>query len=231
MSLVIKANIDNVDDLPNIPCDSNIDNNINNLMKTITNETAKKKLIIGLLNKDLMKYNRHSLTNFPINRSQTIFGSSQCYTFFMNNHYNLEELKDHFYPYPNNINFLHLVIYHNIDIDKLLNFLLTIFYEVSDKEKIKYKYFLVINSATKFDFYNFDFTQDYETLFLSDYEKLTNKQNENNDEIKELKQIINKLSSQVEIYKTIVNNLVERLDKIEENNDVIKQLKEIIKKT
>lgn len=238
MSLVIKANIDNVDDLPNIPCDSNINNNIDNLIKTITNKTAKKKLIIGLLNKDLMKYNKNNYKNFPINRNQILQGSNPCYSIFNDIQVNIKELNDYFSPYPNNINFLHLVIYHHIDIDKLLDFLLNIFYKVSN-EIIKKKYFDVINSATKFDFYNFDFTQDYEKLFLSDYEKLTKDNKEFNniiidDLIKQnilLNDSIKSLSKQVDVYKTIVNHLVERLDKIEENNDIIKQLKEIINKT
>jgi hypothetical protein len=209
----------------------------------------------------------------------------------------LKKIHDNFICYPENINILHLIIYHNINIDKLLLFLITRYYNdkfynpgfyfrkgsdqnnypceneyPNDNDKGEQKliklYIDVINSATKFDKYNFDFTQDYETLFLDDYEnididksqfeivnreinimkriydekfdeyndKICNLEIENNELKEIIKEINNKINSQVElndnvkklqnqieVYRIIVNDKICNLE-IENN-----ELKEIIK--
>jgi hypothetical protein len=61
---IIKANIDNINDLPNICSDVNIIINVENIIKTITNFKAKKKLIVELLNKNLMKLKHQNEDKF-----------------------------------------------------------------------------------------------------------------------------------------------------------------------
>ena len=305
MSIFIKENIDNIDDLPNIsvlidysrhisvqtePRYKVDEKHIDYIIKSITNIISKKKLIIQLLNQNLTKKILNNTDNIPFTKLETEYCNDNTFKNISHNHFKC---------YPENINFLHLVIYHNINIDKLLLFLLYKFYinlynnnnnkdyfvdtEVVGRSCIGKSYVLyydVINSANKFDKYNFNFGQDYETLFLGDYENLKeddmnilieknkelekridiiieqnniqyndtkndmnilieknkelekridiiieqnniiekNKELEkridiiieqNNNEIDKLNKSINKLSNQIEVYKTIVNNLLE----------------------
>ena len=291
MSIIIKENIDNIKDLPNISVQKhNDERHIDNIAKSITNIISKKKLIIQLLNKNLTKKIINETDNIPFTKLETEYNDGITQNKIIKH--------DNFRFYPKNINFLHLVIYHNINIDKLLLFLLYRFY-IRDSQNnyrnydncrcisleynnsisniVLHLYGDVINSANKFDKLNINFDQDYETLFLSDYENLKeddmdiliendlnnmnntdiitfsikknkeldkridiiieqnniqyndtkndmniliekNKELEkkidiiieqNNNEIDKLNKSINKLSNQIEVYKTIVNNLLE----------------------
>ena len=247
MSIIIKENIDNIKDLPNISeCD---EIHINNIIKSITNIISKKKLIIQLLNKNLTKL---TIDHDEINKEITIPFIRSIYKKY-NNNYTGTISHNNFRCYPENINFLHLIIYHNIDIDKLLLFLLYRFYRIYKKNiylyysddiqgsisgyigKLYYLYNDVINSANKFDKYNFNFGQDYETLFLGDYENLKeddmNILIEKNKELeKRIDIIIEQNNIQYNDTKNDMNILIEKNKELEKRIDIIIEQNNIIEK-
>ena len=171
--------IDNIYAFANI---NDISNSINSI-----NELYKKILITELLNQEHIK---NILINLPISNKH-------------NNKYLIDwnDLSNNFDNYPVYINILHLVIFHNIDINKLLIFLLFLYYHTNGynighiKPHINYYYsdrilskgdtyfyilyaeiknifYDVINSANKFDKYIYNYNHDYISLFLSDYNKI-----------------------------------------------------------
>ena len=180
---LIKPSFRYINKIYRFPNINDISNSINSVNLSV-NLIEKKILIIELLNKKDIK---NILINLPISNKH-------------NNKYsiNWNDLSNRFDNYPVDINILHLVIFHNIDIDKLLIFLLFLCYHIRGEcgpigclpiqhseilsngdtyfyilyAEIKNIFYDVINSADKFDKYIYYYNNDYESLFLSDYNKI-----------------------------------------------------------
>jgi len=155
--------------------------------------------------------------------------------------------------YNKNINIIHLILFHDLNIDKVLIYLLYIYYILDENNRLSDHYSSIENYTIRYDICNtyililiikyycsnvinmfnfnkpyiFDYSFNYEQIFLEGIEPLIS-----NNEILELEDNNNKLTNEIlelkDNNKILTNQILELKDNNNNNNNNKSLIKELI---